>query len=107
MAEVMFSEQTHPKLHTAVTAALRVVGVEVMTRSLSGGPLTADMLRNAERWLMVRSMRFDIAEEVVKWTDGRGPCIFSTFSDAMEIMNGQDPGADVVLLLYSAVSEDL
>lgn len=107
MAEVMFSEQTHPKLHTAVTAALRIVGIEAMTRGLSGGPLTVDMLRNAERWLMVRAMRFNIAEEVVKWADGRSPCIFPTFSDAMEIMNGQDPGADVVLLLYSAISGDL
>jgi len=104
---IMYDQSSHPNLFLGVTTALREGGIESRGPSLSGGPMTRPMLDNIERYLQIKSMKFSIADEVKKWCDGRSPCMLPAFSDSMEIMNGQDPAADFVLLLYSAKEGDM
>ena len=104
---VMYDASSHPNLFLGVMTALREGGIESHGPKLSGGPMTAQMLKNIEHYLQIKSAKFSIADEVRKWCDGRSPCVFPAFSDSMEIMNGQDPAADFVLLLYSAKEGDM
>lgn len=103
----LIRSDTHPHLWCVLTEAWKFADFEHSGSVISGGPLTANQLRQAESWLHVKSSKFDVAEQTRAWCDGRRPSFIPAFSDAMEISNGADAGADVALLLYAALSGDL
>jgi len=105
----LFSQATHPLLFVAVSSALTLSGHEILSPTISGGPLSMHMRDSIERYLQTRIVMasLDVREEVIRWFTGSPRSVIPAFSDAMECRNGQDPSTDLPLLLYSAINGDL
>lgn len=104
---VVYDKDSHPHLHRVMRTALAHSGIELRSPTISGGPLTKQQLRCVEQFLHVKSMRYSLEREIEKWCAGKERSIFMPFSDAAEIMNGQDPEADLGLLVHMAMEGDL